>query len=155
MSDRLVVSGVEQLLELVELKHIQFNHYSVERVAKERDEDEQDEDDDGPNIGAAINLSERGTGLRVHVRMDYVAEHFTFSAIVEVEYTVSEPIEELDDDTSANFLGMSTMVSVIPFLREALQSAGSRLYLPVPVINLVRPQPMERVNAPVGDDDSE
>jgi hypothetical protein len=147
---RRTISSSEELIEALELEHLRFNRYTIERNDEPADESLTD---DEPSVGVFPELSEDGTSLRVRVKMDYAASAFTIGITFEIVYVVIEPIAPPGTEVLGPFLGRSTMLTAIPFLREAMQSAGARLQLPVPLINLVRSQDMAPAT-PI-DEDSE
>ncbi|MDF1703844.1 MAG: hypothetical protein P1U38_03650 [Aeromicrobium sp.] len=142
MSDIRVVESAEALLEIAELDDVVFNYVGMER--RPHNEDGIDLD---PNFSIRPGITDDQRGLLVQVSAEVTTPDAEMRIEVEVRYRLAERIELPGTEVWEVFLGTSTMLTAVPFLREGFASLASRFRVDVPQIALARPQRLVAVPA--------
>lgn len=131
------IKETAELRDCLELEDIRYTEVSAERLGIPHEDDPPLESDE-PQINLTPQISTDGTKVKVDVSCMTENRYFRVLVSIEILYNASEPLT-IPDDVMVEFLGLSTVVSVAPHIREAFQSMASRLRLPVPLMNLVQP----------------
>lgn len=133
--EKRLIESVSQLREVIDLESITYTRVLAERAD---DVSESDEDHGGAfNLTPAVSTS--GRRLRIEMQTSMEARQARFEIRLLVFYTMSEPVRFDGQDVIVEFMGESTILSVAPHIREAIQSSAARLGTPVPRMGLLRP----------------
>lgn len=122
-----VIEDLEELFEAISLESIQFEELSVRRYAGE----------EGPlDLSFTVARSDDQTGMLARLNAHGFGRGAEYTVAVQATYQFAEPTE-IKSEILAEFLNRSAMVSLMPFLREAMLSSAARLQVDVPLLPLM------------------
>lgn len=120
--------SVEQMYDYVSLSDVTFTDFSATIV-----------DDDLPtsvDVAAASTVTSENYTIRISV--DAIGYGARYSVTAEVIYDTTGTLD-IADDVERDFVNESALVTLTPFLREALVSLGKRISRPAPIFPLQGP----------------
>jgi len=134
---RRTIEDVSVLRDLLELEDIRYTEVSAQRLAVPEADDPPLEPDE-PQLNLNPQISTDGTKVKIDVSCASENRYLRVVVGIEVLYVAPEPVT-IPEDVMVDFLGLSTVVSVAPHIREAFQSMAARLRMPIPLMSLVKP----------------
>ena len=138
-----VIEDVVELVQVLDLRGIQFVEFSAKRVdaapeAPEAPEAAEGLEADGREIGLAVAINKSTpTAFGQRFQMSIVDTQARYVFTVQSDYVSEEPIE-FSEPVGREFIERVAIMAVYPFFREAVISAAGRLDVDVPVLGLLR-----------------
>lgn len=129
---RKALRSVPEIYAHCELRGVRFTHVHASEI------------DDGGEVGkgrfeAHYDIADDNLTLFVHVRTFLTTRSAKYDVAAAAAYEAKRPFK-VDDEVVADFIAMSALVTLAPFIREAVVSLAHRLEdLPAPVIPLMGP----------------
>jgi hypothetical protein len=133
MSTTTSVASAADLLPLVELTAI--TTYEVGGRRGEEKPDDAGSSESSDDFQIKVRLSDSDLETRARVRVDSAQAELI--ADVSATYTFTEPLE-LSREVVGEFVERVGVMSVFPYLREAIHTTASRLGVDAPVLGLLR-----------------
>lgn len=152
--DRRLLASVEELRDAVDLTDIRYIEISARRTA----EVGEGEVDSEPRLTLGPRMAKNGKRMKVDVTCRLTTPVSELLVSVQAIYSFEESVRFEDESVVVDFMGNSTIVSVAPHIREALQSLSMRLRTPVPMIGLIKPvvlKPIDPNDTSIEIDDGE
>lgn len=133
MPDLLQPKSAQELIDLVELSAVHFTEvHSTREVTEDVDEGQ------GVDINMVPGLAEGGTKIGVIVTANVIRKEIKIRMRLEVTYDLKQEIEMPESDVMADFLGATTLITVAPYIREAVGTLAARVGVEAPIFPLVR-----------------
>lgn len=140
-SDHAPITDAKELLNVAELDAIRFYEVSAQRREETRD----------PEVGIDIRLRHAEQEIEVRCAARVTGDEADFRADASALFSLDHPVQ-VTEAAMAEFVARVGVMTVYPYLREAVHQSASKLGVAQPVMKLLRPGDVKVTVS--GDDDS-